>query len=160
MRCETCGQLFSPKGLAIHVGIEHTPHVNPASELRNIARSEPKAAPRPLGLREALVVAIVDLPQPTLGRAGGVNRGAVIDAINREFAALRDEADDRDFRLFREYLIANLMDGEASGFITMSAPFLADEVSSIVADWLVLRSEAAPRPLVETVTGTSTPRLP
>lgn len=44
---------------------------------------------------------------------------------------------------FREYLIANMMDGEASGVITMRATVLADEVESIVTDWL---ARAAPLP--------------
>lgn len=26
MRCDVCGQKFAPKGLAIHVGMKHTPH--------------------------------------------------------------------------------------------------------------------------------------
>ena len=42
------------------------------------------SAPRD-DLRVALLDAVVRLPEPTLGLRGGVNRGAVIDAINATF---------------------------------------------------------------------------
>lgn len=42
-------------------------------------------------IRREVIAAIIALPQPTLGIAGGVNRGAAVDAINAVFAARLNE---------------------------------------------------------------------
>lgn len=109
-----CQHIYPLTGGACGQSSEHHGENTHNFEWRNRRIVDRRAAPAPLdGLREALLATIVDLPQPTLGRAGGVNRGAVIDAINREFAALRGTSDT-----------------EGEGYT------------------------------VETITGTSTPRLP
>ena len=63
-------------------------HVHPAAPLGDDTPSLDE------GLREALRAAIVALPQPTLGKSGGINRGDALDAIERVFlAALAQEGE-------------------------------------------------------------------
>jgi len=56
---------------------------------------------------------------------------------------------------FREYLIANFMDGDASGRITVDAKVLADEMADLVAEWNRLAVPASEVALpLRAVTGT------